>query len=352
MARNKFFAKLSTMDGAVKGDYNPLEHCLRTPSPSINWVFGNIGGGLPFGYSTLMYGPPKHGKSVVVNLMAGQLHKDDPEAGALVLNTELRGEIQSSPLQHAMWGIDTDRYQAFDRNTPDGVFDFITNEIDSMCQDGLKLRMLVIDSLSGIQGRRAQDQDTIMTQQRGDLALTIQEGIKRILPIIRKHRIALVMTDHIRAEQDTAQQMRGKTVRVASSFATKHTAEYFLWVEKNQSKDGRSTLAGEAFEDADTKDFMDKAERTGHKIRVRMDESSLGVAGRTGEFTLDYDRGIINTYEEVFTLGKNLGVITKPGGSYFQYGEQKWNGLKSCLTAIRDDKELYAKILAEIEAKA
>jgi hypothetical protein len=39
---------------------------------------------------------------------------------------------------------------------------------------------------------------------------------------------------------------------------------------------------------------MDKAEITGHKIRVTMKKSSMGPKLRTGEFTLDYNTGIIN----------------------------------------------------------
>jgi RecA/RadA recombinase len=349
---NKFLSKLRALEGAVTGDYNPLANCLRSPSPSVNWSFANVGCGLPFGYSALLYGPPKGGKSIICNAMIGQLHKDDPEAMAVTFNTELRGEIQANTQQLATWGIDQDRFIVYDVNQPELIFDRIETELAALCQEGAKIKCVVIDSLKGISGRRAMNATSVMTQQIGDEAATLQDGLKRILPTIRKYKIALLMTTHVRSELDQKEQMRGKTIKMAGAWASKHLAEYFIYVEPNRSKEGRVSLAGEEFLDDSVKDFMDKSEKTGHKIRFRVEESSMGISGRTAEFTLDYDKGIINTYEEVFTLGKNLGIIEKPNNLMYKFRDQQWKGLVSCLTAIRDNEGLYREILAEIYKKA
>jgi RecA/RadA recombinase len=349
---NKFLSKLRSLEGAVNGDYNPLANCLRSPSPSVNWAFANVGCGLPFGYSAVIYGPPKGGKSIICNAMIGQMHKDDPEAIAVTFNTEMRGEIQANTQQLATWGIDPDRFVVYDVNQPELIFDRIETELAALCQEGAKIKCVVIDSLKGITGRRAMNASSVMQQQIGDEAATLQDGLKRIVPIIRKYKIALLMTTHIRAELDQKEQMRGKTIKMAGAWATKHLAEYFIFVEPNRSKEGRVNLAGEEFLDSSVKDFMDKAQKTGHKIRFRVEESSIGVSGRTAEFTLDYDRGIINTYEEVFQLGKNLGIIEKPNNVMYKYKDQQWKGLVACLTAIRDNEALYKDILTEIYQKS
>ena len=83
---------------------------------------------------------------------------------------------------------------------------------------------------------------------------------------------------------------------IIGAWATKHMAEYFVYVAPNQSKDGKTTLAGEEFLDEKTKDFMDKAQRTGHKIRMTVKENSLGPANRTAEFTLSYTHCIVKQY--------------------------------------------------------
>jgi len=344
-------AKLRKLDGAVNMEYDPMVNVLKTPSPSINWALGIRGYGLPFGYSMILFGPPKGGKSIICNAFIGQLHQDDPEAVSITFNTEMRGELQQDAHSAKAFGIDSDRHITYDVNEPALIFDRIEGEINAMCQEGLKVRAIVIDSLKGIAGRRFLNAKTINTQQIGDQAATIQDGLLRILPIIRKHRIALIMTTHVRAEMDQLEQMRGKTVKMASAYAAKHMAEFFCYVEPNQSKTGKVSLAGETFTDDETKDFMDKALKKGHKIRFKCMGNSMGPADRTAEFTLDYQKGIVNQYEEVFTLGKMLGIIERPNNVMYKYGEKTWRGLKACLEALRDDPQMQSDILTQVYDK-
>jgi hypothetical protein len=349
---SKFMKRIRDEEGAVRvGEYDPLSNCLQSQSPSVNWAYGLPGHGLPFGNSMILYGPPKGGKSIICNSYIGQLHKDDPEALAITFNTEMRAEIQANEAQLATWGIDKDRFQAFDRNTPEGIFDFIEHDVAAACQEGEKVRLIIIDSMNGIQGRRSLNADSVSQQQIGDEAMTLQVGLKRILPTIRKYRIGLVLTAHIRAELDQAEQMRGNKVKMGMAWASKHFAEIFAYVEPNKSKDGKTTLDGVEFSDPEIKDFMGKEQKTGHKIRFKVTESSIGPAGRTAEFTLDYDRGIVNQYEEIFMLGKNMGVIKKPNNLMYEFEGQQWKGLANMLTAMRDDPELARRVLTQVYTK-
>lgn len=348
--KSSFMKKLVDAEGFVKiGERDVQTDVLKTPSPSVNWAFGTRGHGLPKGFSLILYGPPKGGKSLLCNAIIGELHKEDPEAVAVYFNTELRGEAQSNKDGCKTWGIDPDRLAILDRNQPDGIFDFIVKDINDACNSGEKIKLIVIDSLTAIAGRRFLNSDSINQQQIGDAAATIQQGLLMILPVIRRHKITLIMTTHIRAEMDQKEIMRGNTVKMAGAFASKHMAEFFAFVEPNQSKTGKTSLGGEEFVDQETKDFMDKAERTGHKIRFTMKQTSFGKGvGRTGEFTLDYERGIINTYEEVFTLAKNSGVIEKPNNVTYKYKERSWRGLPAILKALRDEPLLYNEVLKDV----
>lgn len=344
-----FFGKLRKLEGAVDFDcVDPLTTCVQSSSPSVNWSFNNQGHGLPFGFSGILFGPPKGGKSIICNSIVGQLHKDDPEAGVISFNTELRGRVQNNKSSLSKFGIDQNRFLVYDTNIPKEIFDRIEFDIAAKIQEGTKINLIIIDSLTGIAGRRFLDADTVDTQQRGDKALTIQEGLLRILPIIRRYNIALLMTDHIRAEQDPKKTARGEVIRMASAFAAKHMAEYFMYTEPNQTKEGRTNLAGEEYTDKDIVDFMEHAQKTAHKIRFQIVGSSFGAVGRTAEFTLDYDRGIINQYEEVFTLAKNLGILERPNNRTYIYKNEKWTSLIDCLLAIRDNATLYNDLLKDI----
>jgi hypothetical protein len=347
-----WLAKLQKLDGAVVDEYNPFAHVIQGPSPSANFTYGG-GWGLPLGFTQIAFGPPKGGKTVYAHGLIGQLHKDDPEAFAIKFDTELRELGQMTPEQAQLWGIDRKRYVPYSVNSPDLVFDRIEKEIAAYCQEGMPLKLVIIDSITGIQGRRAMNADTIMTQQIGDLALTLQEGFKRILPVQRKYKFAVFCTAHVRAEMDMAEQMRGNKYKMAAAFGVQHYAEYFTFIEPWKSKEGRSNLAGEKLEDDSVSDMREKGggEQTGHKIRVTMKDSSLGPKGRQGIFTLDYHKGIINTHEEIFILGRNRGVFERPNNTTYIFGDKKWVGMPAMLKALQEDPDLSAAVLRELRVR-
>lgn len=347
----KLFGKLRKLDGAVDRTYNPFSNVLRTNSPSINIALANPGYGLPQGYSMILWGPPKSGKSIMCNTFIGECHKADPEAYTVTFNTELRGELQQSDDASQMFGIDPDRHVTFDVNEPELIFDRIEKELWPAVDQGLKLKIIVVDSVTNIVGRKLANAESVNQHLIGDLAATIQDGLKRIQAGCRRRRISLLLTTHARAELDMSEQKRGKTEKMAGSFALKHFAEYFCHVHRVAGKAGGTSLLDEALVNPELQDFLDNGTKTGHRIRFKVDGNSMGPDGRVAEFTLDYQRGIINQYEEIYVLGLNYGVIEKPNQSWYQFEEQKWHGSKNCLVAIRDNPELQTKILNKIYEK-
>jgi hypothetical protein len=158
----------------------------------------------------------------------------------------------------------------------------------------------------------------------------------------------VILTCQIRAEMDLLEQKRGNKVKMALPFGVQHYAEYFMFVEPNRNKEGRTDLDGKEFRDEEMGDIQANGEQTGHKIRVKMKDSSLGPKGRVGEFTLDYNRGIINTHEEVFLLGVNRKVIEKPNALSYVFGEKKWTGKPAILSALKADPALAQEVLDEV----
>lgn len=350
MAGNKWMAKLSKIDGAVTDRRSIHSQIIDTPSPSVNSIFGNSHG-IPLGYTAVLYGAPKSGKSLLSTMMIGRLHNADPEAVAIRFSTELRDRAQLDENQMKLWGIDPERYMGIETNTPDGVFDTIEHKLSALCEDGMPLKLVIIDSINSIQGKRAMDNDSILKNTIGDLALTIGEGLKRILAVQRKHNFALILIAQVRSEMDPTERMRGNTVRIAASHQLLHHAEYFILVEQDRTKAGRSSLDGKEFIDESISDVLERGEKTGHKLRVCMKDSSLGPRGRTGVMTFDYKRGVINQHEEVFLLGVNRGIIQKPNQVTYSFGERSFRGQQAMLDALKNEKELYDDVLREIKRR-
>jgi len=349
---SKWISRIQKKEGYVNpySEYDPLDkvNCVRSPSPSLNWAFGVKGHGLPRGYSMLLGGEAKAGKTFIALNFVKELHAADPDAHVFMFNTEFRGEAQAGAATRKALGIDADRFHVFDTNAAGDIFDYIAKDINEMAQEGMKVGLIIIDSLSMIQGRRTANADTVNQQQIGDKAATLQAGLEMILPVVRRHRIAMINCTHVRDEMDMAEQMRGNKIKLQAANATKHLNEFFCMVQRNRSKDGRQDLEGNEFRDEAVQDAMGKGDLTGHKVRFKIMDSSLGRgAGRTGEFTLDFDRGIINQHEEIYNLGLNTGVITNAGATYY-YGENNYRGKGAILKAIKEDAKLAEEILEKV----
>lgn len=339
---NQWIKQLKAYDDAVDFTYDPFDpvNCLYTPSPYFNWIFANSSHGIPKNSSVLFFSEPKAGKSLSCYSLVGEMHKRDPEGIAVYFNTEIRGSF--SPL---FSGVDRDRLVIYDTSDPVEVFDRIEKDLKPMVQDGMPLRMIIIDSITNVQGTKRKDADSVSNHLMGDAALTLQAGLSKLVPFCKQNKILLVGTAQMRANFDAGQY--GPKTKMQASFAVRHAFEYFVSLKKAGAAEDKVDLEGKTFEE-ETKDARGNKLLNGHKIFVKMEESSIGPSGRAGVFTLSYDDGIINQHEEVFFLGKNTGVIRMEGNRNYFYGDKKWTSKNDCANAIKNDPELSKSILEEV----
>lgn len=339
---NKWIKQLRNYDDSVDFEYDPFapENCLFTPSVYFNWIFANKSNGIPKNASILFYSEPKAGKSLSAYSIIGEMHKRDPEGIAIYFNTELRGSFSPS-----FAGLDKDRVVIYDTNSPKEIFDRIENEIKPMVQDQMPLRIIVIDSLTNIIGTKRENADSATDHLIGDHALTLGVGFSKLVPFCKRNKILLIGTSQIRSNLDAGKY--GPKEKAEVSHSVKHAFEFFVSLKRAGAAEDKADIEGKTFED-DAKDARDNKLLTGHKVYVKMEGNSIGPAGRSGVFTMDYDRGIINQYEEIFFLAKDLKIITTTNNRTFEFNGQKFNGKKECAFAIRDDKKLAEAILEAI----
>jgi len=343
---NKYVARLRKLEGAITERFDPWNpsNLLKSTSPGVNWLYGN-NHGFPRGFTTLLWGIQKSGKTLLSYDWTGSVHKTDPDAIVVKFDTELRDDAQLTAEGAKVFGIDMDRYVVVQNNSPT-IFDDIKDTISSVNQDGGKVRLIIIDSINAIVGRREGDQDSIMQHQIGDHAVTLQVGLKSIRKMIHNERINLVLTAHARDEMDQLEIKRGNKKKVGAPNAVKHNCEFFINIERNRNKDGKKNLLDQELVDPTKKDMDDDAELTGHRIKVWMQANTMGVDNRVAEFTLGYKTGIINTHEEVFKLGLKWGIIKRPNQLTYIIGSDTFKGLPVCLEAIRTRVDLQKMILA------
>ena len=344
----KALNRLKNLEGVVKERFDPWQpsNLLRSSSPGVNWLFGHTHG-MPRGYSMLLWSPPKAGKSLLSYDIAGNFLQSNPNSVVLKFDTEQRDCGQLSERSAANFGIDLNRWVVFQGNRPDMVYDKIRKEVPAVIQEGLDVGLIIIDSISEIQGRREADNESVLDQTMGDQALTNQIGLRSILDIQRAHKIGLIIIGHAAAQFDIWKARKNKS-RPAVAGGVLHHCEFWVFLEKNETKTGNQDELEQAFVDESKKGFDDKGETTGHKIKAWMESSTMGVQNRVAEFTLDYQKGIINTHEEVFRLGVRWGIISRPTAMTYQIGEQKFTGKPACLKVLAESKELQQKVMANL----
>ena len=124
-----------------------------------------------------------------------------------------------------------------------------------------------------------------------------------------------------------------------------------MYVSPATGAENKVDAFGAKFEDTTVTDMRDNAERTGHKIRCKLTDNSVGPKGREGIFTFDYHRGFVNQFEEVFHLGVNRGIIERPTNVMYAFDGVEWRGEEATMVALRDDPALAQKILQELKRR-
>jgi hypothetical protein len=349
---SNYLKELRKRDGVVDYNYDSYakENCIYTPSPYFNWIFGNKSMGMPKNSGMLLVSEPKCGKSLSIYAMALQQQMEDKHLPKekrriqYIWNTELRGALQYTVFPD----LDPEQLVIQDTNDPKEIFDFAENDLKAMVQDGMPLGLLSIDSLTNIQGVKRGDAESVSDHLVGDHALTVSIGLSKLIPFCKRNKIPLVCTSQMRANVNKKNKYDAD-LKIAESWSVLHGFEFFVSFKKAGAAEDRMDIEGKTFTDENQVDARGEELKTGHKIYVKCDANSIGPAGRSGVFTLDTNKGIINQHEEIFFLGKNTGVLkTESNNRVYVFGDQKWVGKKECALAIRDNAELAAAILEAV----
>ena len=343
---------LRARDGVVDYEYDSYakENCIYTCSPYFDWTLANKSMGMPKNSSMLLVSEPKCGKSLSIYAMCLDQQRRDAHLPKekrriqYLWNTEIRGQLQYTVFPD----LDKEQMVIQDTNDPKEIFDFAEKDLKVMVQDGMPLGLLAIDSLTNILGVKRGDADSVSDHLVGDHALTVSIGMSKLIPFTKRHKIPLVCTSQMRANVNKKTKYDAD-LKIAESWAVLHGFEYFMSFKRAGAAEDKMDIEGKTFSDEEQVDARGENVKTGHKIYVKCDANSIGQSGRSGVFTLDTTKGIINQHEEIFWLGKNTGVLkTESNNRVYVFGDKRWTGKKECALAIRDNPDLAAGILEEV----
>lgn len=294
---NKWMKRLEGDFAKVASDMEkPSDKVIPLASPSFNWAVGN--GGITEGKAVCFFGPESSGKSLLSQLVLIELQKKYPESIQILIDAE----FSFNPIWFQKLGGDLDRLLVKQTNDPLEIFDWIEKEVLEMLQEGAPVNGLMIDSVKSIRYPGDVKTKTTDISMGGSGAKYLGSALKGLLPIIRTYNITTLLIQQVYEEMDPYKKLNSPWI-IPDGRSLKHFCDYMLQVERVDTKAGRieegTTITGGALQ-------------VGHKVRVKGKKNRVGAPYRVAEFTLRYDSGIVSTEEEIYELGKSLGVIYHP----------------------------------------
>lgn len=295
---NKWLSKMTSDFGIVASQLKTaLPPVIPSRSPSLNWAL-DIGGFQP-GKVYVPYGPESSGKSLLAMMVIADFQKRDPDAIFVWFDAEFSFNLNL----FVKVGGDPERLYLRRSNNPELIFDYMKGEMKELLQDGAPIRGFVIDSIKSILYPKEQNMKKTTDQKMGGTGASyLPTALKWMIPIVAEFNLLAFLIQQVTMEIDPNKAKRNPYV-ITEGRALKHAADTMLEITKLDTKAGvlesGTALSG-------------SPNQVGHVIRVKVKKNRLGRPARVAQFSYHYDKGVINTGEELFELGKTLGLIFHP----------------------------------------
>jgi recombination protein RecA len=220
-------------------------------------------------------------------------------------------------------------------NSAKDIFDHFSNKLMPMVQDGLPLRMWMIDSVKAIRGPKEEKLESVEDHVMGDLSILLGKATKSVVGDIRQQSIATILIQQVNEEMDPAMAKYQSKWKIPNGQALKHFVDIQVLLERVNAKD--------------SKIFNEESEvQLGHTVRANTRKNRVGAPFRTAEFQLQYGVGVVNQHVEVAGLAIKLGIVERPSNIMYGFGGASWRGRPAFEAAIKASPELQAALMTKI----
>jgi len=306
---------------------DPRAVIYKPTSPSLQWA---MDGGLPGGKVLMFAGPESSGKSAGAYDLIKQMQAADSDGFAIFYDAEYNYDKNYA----AKLGVDTRRLIVKQGNRAKDVFDHFHNEVMPLVQDGLPLRMMVIDSIKGLRGPREAAMESTEDNIMADLARILGPATKMIVGDIRQHSIATVLIQQVNEEMDPKVAKYQSKWKIPNGQSLKHFVDILVLVERVNAKD--------------SKIFDGHEVQLGHTVRATVRKNRVGAPFRIAEYQLGYGQGTVNVHKEVAGLAVKLEVVERPNQQTYKFQDRSWRGREAFENALADDPTLQAAIMDSV----
>jgi len=281
-----------------------------------------MGGGLPEGRLTEIYGDFSSGKSVFVYQAIAQTQR----AGGVAMLHDSEGALNEPWAE--MLGIDLDRLFYYEPMPIESVFQQMEDGIEAVRSDSYfrdKPFLIAWDSVAATQA----EEESRQPYGHPEVALrarVISAGLRRLTRLIRDSRAIAVFVNQLR---DRPMVLFGETEETTGGRAIKFHASLRLKMRKKGGKAGK---------------IVEGDRVVGMRGDLECTKSKVCVPFRYADFELYYDRGILRDSGLLALAVREGKVQHEPKSTWYSIGEKKFR-------ASEFNEELWREALARTETE-
>lgn len=292
---------------------------ISTGLPSLDWA---IGGGLPVGAVTEIFGDPSTGKSSIATNIAGHIQKE----GGNVLWIDAEGTFE--PRWARVLGLDQNKQ--FVRMKP--TFAEKMFQLIEKLAKKEKYKLIVLDSI-GIILPRAEQQGDYGDANMGVSPRLLSQVCRKITPVLDESRTTLPLIN----QQRMNLTKYGPPKAPPGGLALKHKVS--IQIETKVDKDEKTRLDIEK----------------GVAINITVPKNKTAPPSKACRIHIIHDKTLddnargIDIEQGMVEVARKLELITQ-NKAYYTWNDTSYHGIKNVIKAIKTDKELYAKLQEDIES--
>jgi recombination protein RecA len=287
---------------------------ISTGSISFDAALGV--GGIPRGRVTEVFGPESSGKTTITLQVIAEAQK----AGGMAAFVD--AEHALDPSYAKKLGVDTDNLLVSQPDSGEQALEITEALVRSGAID-----VLVVDSVAALVPKAELDGE-MGDSHVGLQARLMSQALRKLTGTVSKSRTALIFINQIREKIGV---MFGNPETTTGGRALKFYSSVRIDIRRIAAiKEGDAV--------------------TGNRTKVKIVKNKVAAPFREAEFDILYGEGI-SREGDVLDLAVTHNIVEKSGAWYSYAGERIGQGRENVRTFLKDNRDVFAKIDAELRKK-
>jgi recombination protein RecA len=317
---------ISTLDkkygegSMMQATSKPLDvPAISTGSLGLDLALGV--GGVPEGRIIEIFGPESSGKTTLCWHVAAEAQKKYPEKSIGFVDMEHASDIGYAQAI----GVDLDKLYISQPQTGEEAIEIAQALIES----GV-FSVVIVDSVAALVPLKESEGET-GDAQMGAQARLMSQAMRKLSPKLKEHRTTLIFTNQLRMKIGV---VYGNPEVTTGGGALKFYASIRMDIRKKEAIKAIGTGGG----------------IIANKTRVKVIKNKVAPPFREAEFDIVFGEGI-DRISDIFTLGKDLGIIDQ-AGAYFSFNDTRiGQGMENSKNYLRNNPDVLDEVTKRIVAE-